>query len=171
MLSAEALDVARQALTHLPDAQRAVIALRDFDGYDASEVCEALGLTEGNQRVLLHRARVPRSGCGPRPPSATARGALERRASCDISPETPACSPLLPGAGRTRDRLPRRRAGRSRPGRRFDEHLAGCDGCSAYLDQMRETIVMVGRLEKSDFPADARAKLMAAFEDWKTERG
>ncbi len=36
--------------------------------------------------------------------------------------------------------------------RRFDEHLAGCDRCSAYLDQMRETIVMVGRLEKSDFP-------------------
>ena len=30
---------------------------------------------------------------------------------------------------------------------------------------------MVGRLDKSDFPADARAKLMAAFEDWKTERG
>ncbi len=58
MLSAEALDVARQALTHLPDAQRAVIALRDLDGYDASEVCEALGLTEGNQRVLLHRARA-----------------------------------------------------------------------------------------------------------------
>ncbi len=55
--------------------------------------------------------------------------------------------------------------------RRFDEHLAGCDRCSAYLDQMRETIVMVGRLEKSDFPAEARAKLMAAFEDWKTERG
>jgi predicted anti-sigma-YlaC factor YlaD len=55
--------------------------------------------------------------------------------------------------------------------RRFDEHLACCDGCSAYLDQMRETIVMVGRLEKSDFPPDARAKLMAAFEDWKTDRG
>ena len=36
--------------------------------------------------------------------------------------------------------------------RRFDEHLAGCDGCSAYLDQMRETILMVGRLDKSDSP-------------------
>jgi RNA polymerase sigma-70 factor, ECF subfamily len=58
VLSAEALDVVRQALTHLPDAQRAVIALRDLDGYEASEVCEALGLTEGNQRVLLHRARA-----------------------------------------------------------------------------------------------------------------
>ena len=55
--------------------------------------------------------------------------------------------------------------------RRFDEHLAGCDGCSAYLDQMRETIRMVGRLDKSDFSPDVRAKLMTAFEDWKSERG
>lgn len=58
VLSAEALTVVRQALAYLPDAQRAVIALRDLDGYGASEVCEALGLTEGNQRVLLHRARA-----------------------------------------------------------------------------------------------------------------
>ena len=36
--------------------------------------------------------------------------------------------------------------------RRFDEHLAGCDGCSAYLDQMRETILMVGRLENRTSP-------------------
>ncbi len=55
--------------------------------------------------------------------------------------------------------------------RRFDEHLAGCDGCSAYLDQMRETIRMVGRLDKSDFSPDVRAKLMTAFEDWKSGRG
>jgi RNA polymerase sigma-70 factor, ECF subfamily len=58
VLSAEALAVVQQALAGLPDAQRAVIALRDLDGYEASEVCEALGLTEGNQRVLLHRARA-----------------------------------------------------------------------------------------------------------------
>jgi RNA polymerase sigma-70 factor, ECF subfamily len=58
VLSAEALAVVHQALSDLPDAQRAVIALRDLDGYGASEVCEALGLTEGNQRVLLHRARA-----------------------------------------------------------------------------------------------------------------
>ncbi len=58
VLSAEALGVVHHALADLPDAQRAVIALRDLDGYEASEVCEALGLTEGNQRVLLHRARA-----------------------------------------------------------------------------------------------------------------
>jgi RNA polymerase sigma-70 factor, ECF subfamily len=58
VLTAEAYEVVRRAIDDLPEAQRAVIALRDLDGYDAPEVCEALGLTSGNQRVLLHRARA-----------------------------------------------------------------------------------------------------------------
>jgi RNA polymerase sigma-70 factor (ECF subfamily) len=58
LLSVEAQEVVREAVNELPDAQRAVIELRDIDGYDAAEVCEALGLTPGNQRVLLHRARA-----------------------------------------------------------------------------------------------------------------
>jgi RNA polymerase sigma-70 factor, ECF subfamily len=58
VLTAEAYAIVRHAVDDLPDAQRAVIALRDLDGYDASEVCDALGLTPGNQRVLLHRARA-----------------------------------------------------------------------------------------------------------------
>jgi len=58
VLTAEAYRVVRRAIEDLPEAQRAVIALRDLDGYNADEVCEALGLTAGNQRVLLHRARA-----------------------------------------------------------------------------------------------------------------
>ena len=54
---------------------------------------------------------------------------------------------------------------------RFEQHLAGCDGCTEYVEQMRETVRLVGRLEKTDLPAPARAKLMAAFEDWKSEQG
>lgn len=45
------------AIAALPPAQRTVIRMRDVEGYPAEEVCDALGVSEGNQRVLLHRAR------------------------------------------------------------------------------------------------------------------
>jgi RNA polymerase sigma-70 factor (ECF subfamily) len=46
-----------QAIDRLPDAQRAVITMRDVGGCLPEEVSEALGISDGNQRVLLHRAR------------------------------------------------------------------------------------------------------------------
>ena len=45
------------ALEELPERQRVVVSLRDVHGLDAEEVCEVLGLSAANQRVLLHRAR------------------------------------------------------------------------------------------------------------------
>ncbi len=48
----------RDAIDALPPAQRAVIVLRVQQGLEPSEVCEALGLSDGNMRVLLHRARL-----------------------------------------------------------------------------------------------------------------
>jgi len=45
------------AIEALPSAQRAVISLRDIEGWGSEEVCNALGVSESNQRVLLHRAR------------------------------------------------------------------------------------------------------------------
>ncbi len=45
------------AIEALGPAQRAVITLRDLEGCSAAEACQTLGLTEANQRVLLHRAR------------------------------------------------------------------------------------------------------------------
>jgi RNA polymerase sigma-70 factor, ECF subfamily len=57
LLSQEVLKRVEDAIERLPPAQRAVIRLRDVDGWDADEVCELLGLSHGNQRVLLHRAR------------------------------------------------------------------------------------------------------------------
>jgi RNA polymerase sigma-70 factor (ECF subfamily) len=66
LLSQETLREIDAAIEQLPPAQRAVIRLRDVEGWEADEVCEALGLTSANQRVLLHRAR------------SKVRGALER---------------------------------------------------------------------------------------------
>jgi RNA polymerase sigma-70 factor (ECF subfamily) len=57
-LSHEVRDVVTAALRTLPPRQRVVVALRDLDGYDAAEVSALLGITGGNQRVLLHRGRA-----------------------------------------------------------------------------------------------------------------
>jgi RNA polymerase sigma-70 factor (ECF subfamily) len=46
-----------ETIALLPDQQRRVITLRDIDGWTSEEVCDLLDLSEGNQRVLLHRAR------------------------------------------------------------------------------------------------------------------
>jgi RNA polymerase sigma-70 factor (ECF subfamily) len=53
----ETLGVALEAIDRLPEAQRLVITLRDVHSWSAEEVCAALELSDGNQRVLLHRAR------------------------------------------------------------------------------------------------------------------
>ena len=57
LLGRETLEVVKQAVAELPAAQQRVISLRDIEGWDSEEVCEALELSPGNQRVLLHRAR------------------------------------------------------------------------------------------------------------------
>ena len=48
----------RATIAELPAGQRAVVTLRDVEGLSSMEVCEILEITEGNQRVLLHRART-----------------------------------------------------------------------------------------------------------------
>jgi len=53
----ETLAVVAAAIEQLPANQRSVITLRDIEGWAADEVCNALGVSETNQRVLLHRAR------------------------------------------------------------------------------------------------------------------
>jgi RNA polymerase sigma-70 factor (ECF subfamily) len=57
LLERETLGVIEMAIDDLPEAQREVILLRDVDGWTPMEVADILGITDGNQRVLLHRAR------------------------------------------------------------------------------------------------------------------
>lgn len=58
LVSNETLAVVKQAIAELPENQRIVITLRDMTGCSAAEVCDTLGLSPENQRVLLHRARA-----------------------------------------------------------------------------------------------------------------
>ena len=123
-----------------------------------AEVCDALGLIPGNQRVLLHRAA--RIGTAER--SSPILSIVMRRLA----------------DGRTDQLIFRRwRRGRRRrrprlnplsckelvelvtdylegaldepTNARFEEHIAGCDGCTEYVEQMRETIRLVGHVEES----------------------
>ena len=55
--SAQLLEHVRNAIDGLPGAQRAVVLLRDVEGCTAEEACNVLGVSETNQRVLLHRGR------------------------------------------------------------------------------------------------------------------
>src|SRR3954451_574656 len=77
LLEHETLEIIQRAIQELPDAQREVIRLRDVEGWDPMEVAAALEITDGNQRVLLHRAR------------SKVRAALERYLDPDLAGGTP----------------------------------------------------------------------------------
>jgi len=46
---------------------------------------------------------------------------------------------------------------------RVEEHLAACDGCTAYIEQMRTTIRITGTLTEENVPAEARVALLEVF--------
>jgi RNA polymerase sigma-70 factor (ECF subfamily) len=52
------LKAIKSAIESLPASQRAVVRLRDVEGLSAAETCDVLDISDGNQRVLLHRGRV-----------------------------------------------------------------------------------------------------------------
>jgi RNA polymerase sigma-70 factor (ECF subfamily) len=57
LLARETAELVAAAINALPLRQQQVIRLRDVEGWEADEVCESLGISAANQRVLLHRAR------------------------------------------------------------------------------------------------------------------
>jgi RNA polymerase sigma-70 factor (ECF subfamily) len=58
MVATELAGRVRALLPQLPEAQQQVVLLRDVEGVDPAEVCRLLSITDGNQRVLLHRGRA-----------------------------------------------------------------------------------------------------------------
>jgi anti-sigma factor RsiW len=54
--------------------------------------------------------------------------------------------------------------------RRVEAHLASCDGCTTYLEQVRETIRLTGMLTEEQIPDEERQRLLAAFRGWTRPR-
>jgi anti-sigma factor RsiW len=50
----------------------------------------------------------------------------------------------------------------------FEEHIAWCDWCQTYVEQMRETIRLTGALREEDIEPEARDRLLALFRNWKS---
>ena len=55
----------------------------------------------------------------------------------------------------------------ARKRRLLEQHLIGCDGCEAYIEQMRRTIETTGRLREEDIPPELEERLLVAFERWR----
>ena len=52
---------------------------------------------------------------------------------------------------------------------RFELHLNFCDGCSSFVDQVRETAALASSLSVEEIPDEVRGKLLAAFREWARE--
>jgi anti-sigma factor RsiW len=52
--------------------------------------------------------------------------------------------------------------------RRFERHLRDCDGCTTYIEQMREMIRLAGAVREQDLSVGAREELLAVFRDWRS---
>ena len=55
--------------------------------------------------------------------------------------------------------------------RRFEHHLAGCPNCTAYLEQMRETLRLTGELVPEDLSPEMQREFGEIYERWRDERG
>ena len=147
----------KELLPELPEAQRQVVVLRDVDGLSSTDVQDLLGISEGNQRVLLHRG----SRQTPRP--------ARRRGGPGMRIRFWRRSPLVcrEAVALMTDYLEDRLDVRDRA--RFEAHLAGCPHCSEYLAQMRVTIDALGHVAPDDLSDDALDDLVDLYRAWRTD--
>ncbi len=129
--------------------------LRDIDGLSSREVCEVLEISEANQRVLLHRGR------------SHLRQALEADwgvhemfwdAASWSARRWSSWSPTISRAALSRSQR-----------RRFEAHLAGCEHCTEYLEQMRATIRLTGGLQSEDMTPEMREEFPTLYRRWRAE--
>jgi len=52
---------------------------------------------------------------------------------------------------------------------RFEEHVSGCGGCTAYLAQMRKTILVLGKLTEESLDPESKDELLHVFRNWKND--
>jgi anti-sigma factor RsiW len=52
---------------------------------------------------------------------------------------------------------------------RFEQHLQVCDGCVAYVDQMRTTVRLLGEVPEESLSPEVRDRLLAAFRGWRRD--
>ena len=139
VLSRETLDRVRSAIDRLPPRQREVIILRDVAG------------------------GVSRAGDHSRKPAGAAASGSRRRTQGARGVPPMICREVvelmtdyLDGALSQEDRA------------RFEDHIAGCNGCTAYLEQLRRTRSVIGRLAAEPVPAGLEAELLSAFRSWRS---
>ena len=53
----------------------------------------------------------------------------------------------------------------------FDLHIAGCRDCTLYVEQMRTTVAVTGRISADDIPAAVQTELLVLFRTWAAETG
>ena len=80
-----------------------------------------------------------------------------RRRSMACREAVEAVTAYLEGAMSSRDRA------------RFERHLGGCDHCATYLEQIRATIEVTGRIEPDDLTPEAQEAIVAVFRSWAAE--
>ena len=144
-----------EAVEALPEQQRTVILLRDVAGLDGPEVAEALGISEGNQRVILHRAR------------SRVRADLGEYVERMIFTASPSSARSSSSSSPTTSKARSRGATAAA----WTSTCARATAARAYLESFRATVLQLGELPPEPADPHVREHLLAAFSELRGSGG